>query len=254
VTKIFDFHLHPGYDFHAPALSPEAFVEGLKAHGVCGCAGTATHQGDMNRDVAEYATLLPQMNREAYEMHLQFPDFYHAGIHIHPNHVELSCKEVEHYAKKGVRLVGELVPYLMGWRNYADPHVWEILEVVDAHGMVLSFHPNKRPEDMLAMIKQFPHLQIVIAHLDGYGLYDFAIETMQKHDNVYFDISAHGTREGMLADAVSKVGADRILYGTDYPGYDPAPFIESVLNAKISEGDKEKIFYGNAVRLLAIKA
>jgi predicted TIM-barrel fold metal-dependent hydrolase len=56
----------------------------------------------------------------------------------------------------------------------------------------------------------------------------------------------------MLADAVSKVGADRILYGTDYPGYDPAPFIESVLNAKITDDDKEKIFYGNAVRLLGI--
>ena len=252
--KIFDFHLHPGYDFHAPARTPEAFVEGLRAHGVCGCAGTVTHKDDMNLDVAEYATLLPRMNREAYEMHLQFPDFYHAGIHIHPDHVGLSCAEVEKYAQKGVRLVGELVPYLMGWRNYADPRVWEILEVVQAKNMVLSFHPNKRPEDMLAMIKQFPHLTIVVAHLDGYGLYDFAIETMQKHENVYFDISAHGTREGMLADAVSKVGAERILYGTDYPGYDPAPFIESVLNAKISDGDKEKIFYGNAACLLGLQA
>ena len=252
--KIFDFHLHPGYDFHGPALSPEAFVEGLKAHGVCGCAGSATHKDDMNLDVAEYATLLPRMNREAYEMQLQFPDFYHAGIHIHPDHVALSCAEVEHYAKAGVRLVGELVPYLMGWRNYDDPRVWEILEVVQAKNMVLNFHPNKRPEDMLAMIKQFPHLPIVVAHLDGYGLYDFAIETMQKYDNVYFDISAHGTREGMLADAVSRVGAERILYGTDYPGYDPTPFIESVLSAEITDDEKEKVFFGNAARLLDIKA
>ena len=252
--KIFDFHLHPGYDFHADALTPEAFVEGLKAHGICGCAGSVIRKNDSNRETADYAEILPRLNREAYKLQKDHPDFYRAGIHIHPDHIQLSCREVEHYAEKGVRLVGELVPYLMGWRNYNDPRVWEILEVVDAHGMVLSFHPNKRPEDMLAMIRQFPHLQIVVAHLDGYGLYDFAIETMQKHENVYFDISAHGTREGMLADAVSKVGADRILYGTDYPGYSPVPFIESVLNAKITEDDKEKIFYGNAARLLDIKA
>ena len=97
--RIFDFHLHPGYDFHADALSPEAFADALKAHGITACAGSVIHKGDSNRDTAEYAEILPRLNREAYEMHLQFPDFYHAGIHIHPDHIELSCKEVEHYAE-----------------------------------------------------------------------------------------------------------------------------------------------------------
>ncbi len=250
MSEIFDFHLHPGYDFHADALSPEAFVKGLRAHGITGCAGSVIHKQDSNRAIGDYAEILPRLNAEAFAMQQSFPDFYRAGLHVHPDHVALSCAEIERYAPYGVRLVGELVPYLMGWRDFADKRLWEILEVAEAHGMLLSFHPNKRPEDMLAMVKQFPRLQIVIAHLDGYGLYDFAMETMKKHENVCFDISAHGTREGMLADAVSKVGADRILFGTDYPGYDPAPFIESVQNAAISDDDKEKILYGNAARLL----
>ncbi len=252
MIRIFDFHLHPGYDFHADALTPEAFVNELKASGITACAGSVIHKGDSNREIADYAEILPRLNREAYEMQMQFPDFYAAGIHVHPAFVTLSCEEIERYAKKGVRLVGELVPYLMGWHDFADTRLWEILEVADKHGMVLNFHPNKRPDDMLAMIKQFPHLQIVIAHLDGYGLYDFAIETMQKYDNVCFDISAHGTREGMLADAVSKLGADRILFGTDYPGYAPVTFIESVQNAKIPDSDKEKVLFDNAARLLGI--
>ena len=251
--KIFDFHLHPGYDFHADALSPTAFVEGLRAHGITRAAGSAIHKGDTNLSLTDYAEILPRLNREAFEMQLQFPDFFSAGIHIHPDFVALSCEEITRYAARGVRLVGELVPYLMGWRDFADKRLWEILEVADAHGMVLSFHPNKRPEDMLAMIEQFPHLPIVVAHLDGYGLYDFAMQTMKNHENVYFDISAHGTREGMLQDAVSKVGADRILFGTDYPGYSPAPFLESVQRAAISDADKEKILYRNAARLLGVK-
>ena len=251
--RIFDFHLHPGYDFHADALTPQAFVDGLRAHGVTRAAGSAIHKGDTNRALADYAEILPRLNREAYEMQLQFPDFFSAGIHIHPDFVALSCAEIEHYAEKGVRLVGELVPYLMGWRDFADRRLWEILEVADAHGMVLSFHPNKRPADMLAMIEQFPHLRIVVAHLDGYGLFDFALEAMSNHENVYFDISAHGTRAGMLAEAIARVGADRILFGTDYPGYSPAPFIESVLRAKITDDEKEKIFFGNAAQLLGVQ-
>lgn len=251
--QIFDFHLHPGYDFHADVLSPEDFVKGLWAHGITRASGSAIHKGDTNRELADYGEVLPRLNREAYEMQLQFPDFFSAGIHIHPDFVELSCREIAHYAQKGVRLVGELVPYLMGWRSFADPRLWEILEVAEQQEMVLSFHPNKRPEDMTAMISQFPHLPIVVAHLDGYGLFDFAMETMRSRENVYFDISAHGTREGMLQEAVSRVGADRILFGTDYPGYSPVPFLESVQNAAISTRDKEKILYGNAARLLGIK-
>ena len=78
------------------------------------------------------------------------------------------------------------------------------------------------------------------------------MQATQRYENVYFDISAHGTREGMLADAVSKVGADRILFGTDYPGYSPTPFIESVLRADVSDAAREKILYGNAARLFGI--
>ena len=252
--KIFDFHLHPGYDFHKEALAPEVFFGELRAYGITRCAGSATHKADSNQALEAYAEILPRLNREAYEWQERYPDSFTAGIHIHPDFIDLSCKEVEYYAAHGVRLVGELVPYLMGWRNYNDPRLWEILEVVQAKDMVLNFHPNKRPEDMEAMIRQVPNLKIVIAHLDGYGLYDFAIEMMQKYENVYFDISAHGAeRAGMLQDAVARVGADRILFGTDFPGYSPESFVQAVLSADISDDDKERIFYKNAEQLLGVK-
>lgn len=53
---------------------------------------------------------------------------------------------------------------------------------------------------------------------------------MKKYDNVFLDISAHGCdEEGTVRYAIDKVGADRILYGTDYPGYSPEPYIEGVM-------------------------
>ena len=255
--KIFDFHLHPGYDFHddepGRKLTPEQFVVGLRECGVSFCAGSAMHKADANRPIQDYAEILPRLNREAYAFHQRHPNFYTPGIHIHPAFVALSCAEIEHYAANGVRLVGELVPYMMGWRSFADPALWEILEVAQAHNMVLNFHPNKRPDDMEALVREFPQMPIVIAHLDGYGLYEFAMEIMQKYDNVFFDISAHGAeREGMLRDAVNRVGAQRILYGSDYPGYSPMPFINAVLHAGLHESEQEDILYQNAARLLGV--
>ena len=106
---------------------------------------------------------------------------------------------------------------------------------------------------MEGLFKALPELKIVVAHLDGYGLYDWSIEMMKNYDNVYFDISAHGTdRPGMLRDAVNKVGSERILYGSDYPGYSEAPFIDSVLNAGLTEAETDNIFYKNAEVLLNI--
>jgi hypothetical protein len=62
--KIFDFHLHPGYDFHNDKLgyeiTPEIFVNGLKKCGVTFSSGSVIHKADMNRPVAEYADIIPR--------------------------------------------------------------------------------------------------------------------------------------------------------------------------------------------------
>ena len=254
--QIFDFHLHPGYDFHNDELgyeiTPERFTAGLAAHGVCGCAGSAIHKADSNLPLEAYAQVIPRLNREALAFRSLCPS-YVPGIHVHPAFPELSVAEIEHCAKDGARLVGELVPYLMAWKSYADPVLWEILRVAQQKNMLLSFHPNKHPEDMEPLLAALPHAPIVIAHLDGYGLYEFEIKMMRKYEHVYADISAHGAgREGMLEDAVRRVGADRILYGSDYPGYSPKPFIDRILSAKLTDDAREAILYGNAARLLEI--
>ena len=246
--KIFDFHLHPRYDFDRDTLpyerTDERFVADLKKDGVYRCAGSVIHIDDAYKDVAAYAEIFPRLNAEAYV----------PGIHVHQEHAELSYNQVLYYADKGVKLVGELVPYMMGGGYYSDPRLIEILRTAEAKGMVLSMHPHlKHPDDMEGLFRALPHMPIVVAHLDGYGLYDWSIEMMKKYDNLYFDISAHGAdREGMLKDAVQKVGAERILYGSDYPGDRSAPFINAVLNAGLTEEETEAIFYKNAEKLLSV--
>lgn len=256
--KIFDFHLHPGYDFHNDKLgyeiTPEIFVNGLKKSGVTFSSGSVIHKADMNRPVAEYRDIIPRLNREAYSFYEAYSDIYTPGIHVHPDFVDLCCREIDYYADRGVKLIGEIVPYMMSWSGYSNPRLIEILKLAAERGMVFNFHPNNRPDDMEGLFKALPELKIVVAHLDGYGLYDWSIDMMKKYDNVCFDISAHGNdRPGMLRDAVDKVGKDRILYGSDYPGYSQEPFIEAVKNSGLTIDEQEAVFYKNAERLLEIR-
>jgi len=250
--NIFDFHLHPGYDFRGPALEYPDFREPLKQEGITKCAGSFTNINGKKRPTEEYAALIPEYNRLAWEFHNTDPDFFIPGIHIHPDHQKMSLLEIEKHHQKGGILIGELVPYMMGW-NFTHKDLLHLLACIRDLGMVVSVHPPRDFSSIGRIMAQLPDLQLVVAHLGGYDLYDKTLSLMQQYDSVYTDISAHGTDfTGIIAEAVNRVGSERILYGSDYPGYKAKPFIDIVLQAPISAAEKENILYNNAVRLLHI--
>ena len=141
--KIFDFHLHPGYDFHNYKLgyeiTPEIFVDGLKKSCITFSCGSVIHKADMNKPVLEYAEIIPRLNKEAYSFYEKYSNIYTPGIHVHPEFVEMSCSEIEHYADRGVKLIGEIVPYMMSWNGYSNPNLIEILKLASEKKMVLIF-------------------------------------------------------------------------------------------------------------------
>ena len=79
------------------------------------------------------------------------------------------------------------------------------------------------------------------------------IARMRKYDNTYLDISGTGIlRLGLLEHLVDSVGADRILFGTDYPIANHDLYVHVVKTARIPDAAKEKIFHENAERLLGL--
>ena len=59
-----------------------------------------------------------------------------------------------------------------------------------------------------------------------------------------------GTASGSDS-AVKEIGADRVLYGSDFTINDPAAVIARVRNAFLTAEDREKILFRNVERLLA---
>jgi aminocarboxymuconate-semialdehyde decarboxylase len=53
--------------------------------------------------------------------------------------------------------------------------------------------------------------------------------------------------------AIEYYGVDHVMYGTDYPCWDPATALEFFAQIGLSKVDQEKIFYGNARRILGLK-
>jgi aminocarboxymuconate-semialdehyde decarboxylase len=53
--------------------------------------------------------------------------------------------------------------------------------------------------------------------------------------------------------AIDYYGIDRVMYGTDYPCWDPATCLNLLEELNLSDADKQKIFYDNARRILNLR-
>ena len=61
-------------------------------------------------------------------------------------------------------------------------------------------------------------------------------------------------RYGILRHAIDCMGADHVLYGSDYPVCDPSVFLGGVLmNIHVTDAERELVLSGNAKRLLNLQ-
>lgn len=255
--RIIDFHCHPAYDFHFPthgvSIDAERFREDLLANGITKCCGSVIERAMNHCPVEDYRQILPQLNDRAINYQQIFGDFYTAGIHVHPAFVDLSCREIERAHEAGVRLIGELVPYMMGWSECSTPAFLEIMDCARAYDMTVNIHPTSI-KDMYELSCALPDLKLVWAHLSAYGGLEDHIEMMRRNKNLCFDISAHGTDQvGTLRRTIDQVGCERLLFGTDYPGIGPASDLAAIMLEPLTDSEREAILWHNAARLLGIE-
>lgn len=263
--EIIDFHIHPymNYDQNMCMfkddfnLSTEEGIKDLKESGITNACGSVIIKEfpDMKEVGFDY---LKKFNRDALKLRDESNGFITPGFHIHPMFLKESLEEIEYMHKNGVKLIGELVPYMHGWDEngyrFDCKELTEILDLAGQYGMVVSYHTMVEwQEEMEAMIKNNPKVTFVAAHPGQKADYLLHIERLKKYENAYLDLSGTGLfRYGMLKYGVDTVGAEKFLFGTDYPITNPHMYVQAVMYEKISDNDREKIFSLNAKRLLSI--
>lgn len=261
-ASIVDFHVHPYleqtenlcmYKEDFPLTAQEAFQD-LKNAGIMHICGSVLTKQKFDEDRG--FEQLRELNRRALEIREQYPDFYTPGFHIHPGYVEESLEEIEYMHCHKVKMIGELVPYMHGWREagytYASRELSILLNLAGEYGMIVSYHTMAEwQEEMEQMIASHPNVIFVAAHPGQKADYIKHLERLEKYENAYLDISGTGLfRYGMLVAGVKRVGAEKFIFGTDYPITNPSMYVQAVFGEHISEEDREKIFYGNAQRIL----
>jgi len=186
---------------------------------------------------------------------------------VQPQSFEAAIAEIERCARGGMRGVGEMRPdtqlFDLTEREMMEPFV----EVMREHKLILLTHasepvghvyPGKgsiTPDMLYPFITNFPDLTIVCAHWGG-GLPFYALmpEVKEAMGNVFFDTAASPFLYSpqIYRQVVQLVGADKILFGSDYPLLAQSRLLKEIGSLDLSQETKEQILSGNAQRLLGI--
>jgi predicted TIM-barrel fold metal-dependent hydrolase len=149
------------------------------------------------------------------------------------------------------------------WSCYAKCQ--ELRWIIVFHTGYSFTHEGKkyvRPSLLDDMLFDFPELVVIAAHLGG-EYCDEIPELANRHENIFFDTSLavfHGEGKrykpfptSQTIRIIEKTGADRILFGSDFPSRSQIGSIEGIMSLPLSNYEKEMILGRNAERLLSIR-
>lgn len=190
-------------------------------------------------------------NREVAKYVDRYKGRFRGSCVITPFRIDEALREIELCHKEyGFIWLGEFCNYMTGYK-YDTPEWAEVMKLATKLNLVLQIHTTT--SEMRYLAEKFPDAVIVFPHLGGNRNDIFErIEIVAKHKNTCIELSGSGIeRVGILEKAVKEIGADRVLYGSDFTINDPAAVIARVRNAFLTAEDREKILFRNVERLLA---
>lgn len=176
--------------------------------------------------------------------------------------------EIERCAGAGLRGIGEFMPHIQGF-DIGDRELMEsIMASVAEHNLIVLTHStepvghvypgkgNVFPGMLYRFITNFPDQRIVCAHWGG-GLPFYALmpEVGEALKNVFFDTAATPFlyRYDIFAHVAEILGAEKVLFGSDYPLITQLRIIKGLESVSLSSHDKALILGENARRMLGLR-
>ncbi len=203
----------------------------------------------------------------------QYPDRLLGFATVQPLAGQAALDEVRRAVDGGLRGIGEILPYAQG-HSIRDDAFLAVVELAIELDIPLCLHgaepvghayPGRAYtplQDYVWLAEQYPDLKLILAHLGGLLPYYELNRTIQKiMRNVYYDTAAVPLlyRPDVYPSIIGVVGAEKILYGSDYPlllyprrsrtpGF--TELLAEIKNSGLSRDQLDLVLGGNMQRLL----
>ncbi len=173
---------------------------------------------------------------------------------LHPDSPDVEG-DVDHLVSlglKGIKLHPDFQKFAIN-----EERCFKMYEACEKRGIPILFHTGdtrynySNPEQIIPILKAFPKLTVIGAHMGGWSMWDKAFYELKDYDNFFVDSSSslYAISTDKALEIIRAYGADKVLFATDYPVWKPEGELERFNKLALTEEEKEKIFYKNAVKL-----
>lgn len=193
-------------------------------------------------------------------------DFIHAEVSMHPErlygfatlHPDMDNAYDEVTRALAMGLKGVKIHSDMQKISLLDARMNALYEACqDRCPMLLHMGDSRYQYDNPAMIapvlRRFPRLKLICAHMGGYSEWDEA-KACLKNENVLLDCSSTSFALGAegWCDIIRYFGADRVMFGSDFPMWNPGEELRLFKTLGLHTDEQEKILWKNAQMHLAL--
>lgn len=192
-------------------------------------------------------------------------DFIAAECKKHPNfvgfmamHQDYPNPETEIERAIGLGLRGMKLHPDTQKVNMDDDRLMRIYELIEGR-MPLVMHCGdyrtdfSHPRRMKRILHEFPNLVVDAAHFGGWSVFDLAVEYLEN-ENCFLDMSSSQKFLGRrrTRELCEIYGTDRILFGSDFPMWNPSEEFEIFESLDFPKADFEKMTWRNAERFIGM--
>ena len=199
-------------------------------------------------------------NNYAISLQREHPDQVIAFGTVHPGYDnwESELARIKAAGIRGIKLHPDFQSF---WLD--DPRLLPIFEAAQKD-FVFEIHigdrtsPEKNPScpyKLASILRQFPGMRVIAAHFGGYRMWSHALEVFSdnRFENLWFDTSSttpFATPE-LAHKLLNTFPRERILFGTDWPLYDPVEELQRLQTLGGLSDSEMEIIMSNASTLLA---
>lgn len=172
-------------------------------------------------------------------------------LHPDSDDIEADVNEIIRLGLKGIKLHPDIQQVRLD-----DSRMSKMYELCEGRLPMLIHTGDFRydfsnPNRMMPILEKYPNLTVIGAHFGGWSIWEEATEKLSKYENFLVDCSSslYAMTPEKAKELVEAYGADRVLFGTDYPMWEPETEIERFMKIDLTEKQREDILYNNAARL-----
>lgn len=146
--------------------------------------------------------------------------------------------------------------------NMDDERLMQLYEIIEGRLPIVIHTGDYRyeysnPTRLLRILKAFPKLTVDAAHFGCWSRFDVGWDVLHKaaeNGRVFVDTSSSQFFLGQrhTVELARLWGCEHIMFGSDYPMWDPAAEYEQFVSAGFTDAELEAMLWGNAERFTGV--